>query len=332
MWLTIGHSKAVSALRRGLDAGRTSHAYLFTGPHNVGKMTLAVDLARALNCLGDDKPCGECGQCRRIARGIHPDVRVVGLDTDAGRSRVAIGIDQVREVQREAGLTPYEGSHRVFIFDGVEYMSEEAANSLLKTLEEPPDQVVLLLLTSDDATLPPTLVSRCQLLDLRPVASSLIAQELVSRLGTDAAAADEIARLSGGRPGWAMDAAARPDVLERLKKRLEVMEGVVRGGVEVRFAYAADLAASFARDRDRVRQELTSWLALWRDVLLAKEGVPGLVVHTSMMETLRSLATSLSLAQVASAVNSVWQASDHLERNVNPRLALEDLMLGLPRP
>ena len=218
MWRTIGHDKALNVLRRSLDAGRLSHAYLLAGARHVGKMTLAMDLARAVNCLEDQVPCGRCGQCGRIDRRLHADVQVVGVQADEtgeGRGRVAIGIDRVREVQRDASLKPYEGRSRVFIFDGAEHLSEEAANALLKTLEEPPDQVVLILLTADAGALLPTLVSRCQVLELRPVPSSLIAAELEAHHNVDAARADEIARLTNGRPGWAVNAAASPRFWKR---------------------------------------------------------------------------------------------------------------------
>jgi DNA polymerase-3 subunit delta' len=298
-------------------------------------MALAMDLAQALNCKGEDKPCGLCDQCSRTARGVHADVKVVGVasgESGDGRSRVAIGIDQIRNVQRDASLKPYEGRYRVFIFDGAEHLSEEAANSLLKTLEEPPDQVMLILLSSDAAALPATVVSRCQLLELRPVARSLIASHIESRLDVDSETADEIARLSEGRPGWAIDAATRPEVLERLSERLGTIEEIARGGPERRFAYAADLASDFGKDRDSARRELAIWLSWWRDVLLVKSDVSGFVTHLSRTETLRSVAYSLSSEQVVQAVNAVHETIDYLERNVNPRLALEALMLQLPRP
>lgn len=334
MWRTVGQDKAIHILKRGLARGRFPHAYLLSGAPHVGKMTLAIDLAQALNCLQDDKPCGECSQCRRIARGLHADVNVVAVDAGElgeGRGRVAISIDQVRDVQRQASLKPFEGRHRVFVFDGAEHLSEEAANSLLKTLEEPPDQVVLLLLTSDDGALLPTLVSRCQLLKLRPVSRSLIVRELETRHGVDREKADEVARLSRGRPGWAIDAVSRPGALEQLNKTFGAIEGVISGGMEARFSYAADLAASFGRNRDSVRQELALWLEWWRDVMLAKEGDPGIVTHLSRLGALQPLADALSTAQVARAINAVREAEEQLDRNVNPRLALEAMVLALPR-
>ena len=335
MWRTIGHDRALSVLRRGLSEGRLSHAYLLAGPRQVGKMTLAKELAQALNCTGEERPCGECNQCSRIARGLHADVQVVGVDSNApgdGRSRVAISIEQVREVQREAALKPFEGRHRVFIFDGAEHLSEEAANSLLKTLEEPPDQVALVLLASDSGALVPTVVSRCQLLELRPVPRPLISRNLVSRHDADPARADEIARLSEGRPGWAFEAATDLALVAERSERLEAIEGTVEGGLEERFDYAANLAFSFARNRDLARQELALWLAWWRDVMLVKERAPNLVTHVSRIEILERWAAAFSSRQVAQAISTVLDTIDHLELNVNPRLALEEMVLAIPRP
>ena len=335
MWRTIGHDRAVNTLKRSLHEGRLSHAYLLVGPRHVGKMTLALDLAQAVNCLGEERPCGRCDQCMRVARGLHADIRVVGVTSEPaaqGRSRVAIGIDQVREVRREASLKPYEGRGRVFIFDGAEHLSEEAANSLLKILEEPPEQVTLVLLASDADVLLPTIVSRCHRLELGPLSPTVVARELEDRFDTAADQAREMARLSGGRIGWAFQAAEQPDLLERRAEALAAFEEAVRGGLERRFLYAADLAPSFGASRDAARQKIVLWLEWWRDVLLIKEGVPEFVTNLSRMDTIKAMADALTSAQIVGAVNAVQEVSDYLEHNINPRLALEELMLVLPRP
>ena len=325
----------MNTLKRSLREGRLSHAYLLAGPRHVGKMTLAMDLARAVNCLAEESPCAECTQCRRIAERLHADVRVVGLDTDPaddGRSRVNISIDQVRQVQREASLRPYEGRYRVVIFDGAELLSEEAANSLLKTLEEPPEQVIFLLLASDAGALPPTVVSRCARLELRPLPLSLVARELERRRDLDPERAEEVARMSGGRLGWALRAIDEPDLLERRAVRLAAIEDAVRAGLQRRFSYAADLASTYGESRDMARQELELWLEWWRDVLVVREGVHEIVTNLSRMETLQAVAQALSSAEIVGALGDILETSEYLERNVSPRLALEELMLVLPRP
>ena len=335
MWRTVGHERAVDFLRRGLEQGRVSHAYLIVGPGRVGKMSLALDLARALNCERETRPCTECEQCLRITRGVHADVKTVKRgtgDESNGRRRISIGIDQVRETTREASLKPFEGGYRVFIFDGAEHLTDEASNSLLKTLEEPPDQVVLVLLAASPELLLSTIVSRCQLLELRSLPRELVAREVQTRFGLDTDAAAEIARLSAGSLGWAIEAATEPGVLEALNGKLDSVERLVRGGLEERFAYAASMARAFARDREAVVQELHIWVRWWRDMLVLKEGLDDRVTNSSRTAALRSMADPLSTDQIASAVAALLATVENLGRNANPRLALEGLMLDLPRP
>ncbi len=335
MWRTLGHEKALNLLERSLGEGRLAHAYLLVGPPHIGKRTLALEIARAVNCLQIDKPCGQCNQCRRIEEGRHADVQVVGLETqpaDSGeRARVEVGIDQVREMQRLASLKPYEGNCRVFIFDGVERLSEEAANCLLKTLEEPPDQVLLVLLTSkkgDD--LLPTIVSRCQVLELYPLPVAVVEGELIERWEADQERAKELAHLSGGRLGWAVSAMRDTAILQRRRVRLERIVSTLTGGMEERFAYAAELASLFVRDRDPAREELELWLAFQRDLLLLKEGVDEFIVNITVRQSMEKMAAELSSAQIVNIARATEQAWENLERNANPRLALEVLMLTLP--
>ena len=335
MWRTIGHDRAVTVLSRAVSSGRIFHAYLLEGPGHVGKMILALDLARAVNCVGEERPCNECAQCVRIENGLHADVHVVSVDArdvGDGRSRVAITIDQVREVQRVAGLKPYEGSYRVFIIDGAERLSEEAANSLLKVLEEPPDQVILILLALDARNLLPTLVSRCTRIELRRLPLPLVAREIEARCEIGPDRSNEIARLSGGLIGWALQAASQPDLLEQRETRLAAFEGAIQAGLEERFSYAAGMAIQFGQDRESARQQLDLWLGWWRDILVIIEGRPELAVDLARLDTLKDAARNLSSAHVTGAVRSLLAASEYLDHNVSPRLVLEDLMLALPRP
>jgi len=161
MWQVIGQDKALALLDRSLKENNVAHAYLFVGPRHIGKKTLALNLAQALNCDADKPPCGQCHSCRRILEQKHADVTCIGLD-----SKTEIGIDDIRKLQRLANLPPYEGKRKVFIIDDAEYLSTEAANSLLKILEEPPPKVVWVLLTAEEPRLLPTIVSRCQRLEL----------------------------------------------------------------------------------------------------------------------------------------------------------------------
>ncbi len=333
-WRVRGQDHLVQALQRSLQQDRLSHAYLLVGPPHVGKMTLAQDLARAVNCLADhDRPCGECLQCRRIEGAMHADVQVVELTKDerADRLRTEITIDQVRALQQAAMLKPYEGAYRVFIIDGVERLNQYAANALLKTLEEPPPQVLMLLLTSEEEELLPTIRSRCQRLELRPLSREAVTDLLVDEHGPSVEQARLLARLSGGRLGWAVAAATDANLLEERDRWLARLQEVMDGGLEVRFESARDLAARFGRNRETVREVLGLWIQWWRDLLMLKEEMPELVVNLDRQEALVHMAWRLRTREITAAINELVATLERLEQNANPRLALEVLMLALPK-
>ena len=345
IWNVYGQDHLLRQLEPALKQGRLAHAYLMVGPPHVGKMALALALAQGVNCLaGPGAPCGACVQCRRIAQGQHADVRVIsvgrGAEPRSGREggpvRTVIGIDDVRDVQRQVSLKPYEGACIVIIFDGAEAMSQEAANALLKTLEEPPPQVLLLLLTANEEALLPTIRSRCRTLTLLPVAKAQVVERLTAaphpgKEGqADAAQAERLARLSRGCLGWALAALADPARLEQQEAELEQVRQTCQGGLEERFSYAAELAARFPRDRDSVRESLYLWLRWWRDLLLVKEGAETYVQDPAQLTHLRLQAAQLTTGQVVGFVKALLQTLEALERNASPRLALEALMLRLP--
>ncbi|MDP2726433.1 MAG: DNA polymerase III subunit delta', partial [Dehalococcoidia bacterium] len=148
----LGYPEVTKRLQRELAEGHVSHAYLVLGPTQVGKKVLALELAQALNCLDPSPPCGLCPHCQKIIAGIHPDVQVLGLlaDEKSNRLRKEIGIDQVRALQHDASLHPCWGRYRVFVIDEAQHLSCEAANCLLKTLEEPPSACIIILLATEE--------------------------------------------------------------------------------------------------------------------------------------------------------------------------------------
>lgn len=333
MWRTFGHDKSKRVLQASIAEGRIAHAYMLSGPASIGKMTLALDLSRSLNCLSLEKPCDKCKQCIRIDRGVHADIHFIEVTKDVRdrRHRVLIGIEQIRDVFRELNLKPYEGSFRAVIVDGAEYFSEEAANSLLKTLEEPPEQVVIILLTVDHNIVLPTLVSRCQLLEMRPLSQSKIAGFLQAEHSIQVDKAHEIARLSHGMVGWALRAIQAPDLVEDLMTRLDIIVGVLDAAIEQRFSYANDLAVIFAKDRWNALKELDLWLTWWRDVLLVKHELPKLVINSTRMDFIKTISEVLTIVQIIAVLRSIEDTKRMLDRNANPRLALENLVLSLPK-
>jgi DNA polymerase-3 subunit delta' len=331
MWQVAGQDKAVSILQRSLERGNLAHAYLIVGPPHVGKMTLALDIACALNCESAEPPCGQCPSCQKVVAGNHADVQIVGLiqNEDAAEAKL-ISIDQVRDVQHSASLPPFEGRYKTFIVEDAELLSIEAANCLLKTLEEPADKMIFLLLTTNEKLLPETVISRCQRLELTPLPPPRMEEALQKRWGVEPDKAKLLARLSRGCLGWAVTAAAGDQILSARAQKLENLYAIVRADTEARFDHAARLAAQYAQDRSAVQEILDLWQDWWRDLLLVKTGCQEYVNNTDQLNVLHDMAGHFTLEQVRGCLKSIRAAEVQLKQNANPRLVMEVLMLDMP--
>ena len=332
MWQIIGQDKALNSLKTSIKNERLAHAYLFLGPAHTGKMTLALNLAQALNCSSEDKPCGQCSSCHRILSGNHPDIahisRADGSGSADGPQHKNIIIDQIRQMQQSVILKPYEGGHRAIIIDGAEFMSEEAANALLKTLEEPPQNTIFILLATEEASLLPTILSRCQKVDFKPMPTESIKQVLINNRQLNPQKADILSRISCGAIGWAISAIDDETVLEErssnLGKFIDLMEIDITG----RFEFAAELAALFAKNRVLAGNRLELWLSWWRDLLLTKYSCGQFITNIDKKEILDEHAKIYSPDSIHVMIKSIQDTMRQLEQNANPRLALEVLMLN----
>ena len=333
-WRTLGQDHLIARLQPALEQGRESHAYLLTGPPHVGKLTLAREIAQAVSCLqGPGAPCGECTQCRRIANGLHADVRVVDIEfsrkVEERNTVTTITIGAIREVERVVSLNPFEGPRTVVIIDGAGSMTTDAANALLKTLEEPPPGVLFLLLAADEEALLPTIRSRCQTLALLPMSRRQMIDFLSESHGIDEDEADRLFRLSRGCLGWALQALADPQILDQRQADLERMRETIGAGLASRFSYANEVASLFSSDRPAARELLALWLRWWRDLLLVKQGAEEYLHNADLSEELRAHAETVSVAQIAAFIRRLQDTMAALDANASPRLALETLMLNV---
>ena len=332
-WNLTGHEWAVQLLARDLTAGRLRHAYLFAGTPGIGKRTLALHFAQAINCLhpAAGSPCGECRPCRLIAKGTHPDMPVIqaGQATREGRGSSesrTIKIEQVRELEQQVALSPYEAGYRTPLLLRFHEATAAAQNALLKTLEEPPPQVVLLLTADSPDLLLPTIVSRCQVLLMRPLAVTTVENTLRER-GANAEQAALLAHLSGGRIGWALKAATDETVLEQRNAQLEEMLRLLAAPARDRRDFAEMLGK---RGRLAAADTLELWQTWWRDVLLAASQAQAPLANVDQVEHIQHLAAALDPASIHTFLRALRATGQAIERNANLRLALDVLLFDLP--
>ncbi len=346
-WPVIGHDQPVKILRRSLTTGRLSHAYLFTGPEGVGKRTVALALAMTVNCLGEapagqpwpDTPCMLCPSCARIMRGAHPDVAEISLDTQArfqgdsgkkGAPARELKIDVVRDMQGNIGLNPHTARRKVYLIGDADRLNEEASNCLLKTLEEPPEHSMLVLLAPDEESVLPTISSRCVQIQFRPLSKSLVASSLAEVWGAEEEQAETLAALSGGRLGYAVELLGNEQALARRRAALEEAALLTGAPVLDRIEAAAKYAKRYTDARSELYEMLDEWETWWRDVMVVKAGAADLAVSVDQLTSLNSIARRTPVERAARAVRLIQQTRQQLLENVNPRLALEALTLGLP--
>lgn len=325
-WEMLGHDWAAKLLKEHIVRKSTRHAYLLTGPYGVGRRTLALRFAQALNCPQPPSPgeaCRNCRTCKQIENMQYADLSVVEADRMGG----ILKVDQVRELQRTLALAPYEARYRVALLLRFEESNPSAANALLKTLEEPPSQVILVLTAESGERLLPTIVSRCEVLRLRPLPVQLVEEGLQTLWDLPGDQARLLAHLSGGRPGYALRLHRDPEALANRQTCLDEHHRLLSSNRVARFAYAEKLS----KDRETLRHTLQVWLSYWRDVLLSTAGAAAPLANLDRKAEIEALAEHLTMEAARRTVAALEKTSDLLESNVNARLATDVLLLDLPK-
>ncbi len=331
-WSDIrGHRRTMDVLERAVDTGRVHHAYLFAGPSGIGKRSVALAFAAALNCV--ERPedefreaCGTCVSCRKVWHIQHPDLHVV--EPDGTR----IKIDQIRVIQKAAMTRPYEARHQIVIIDEAHRMTTEAANALLKTLEEPPDTMRLIVVTDQPHNLLDTIRSRCQLVRFAPldpaVVSDLLEAQLVDDEEIDRALFTVAAGYGEGSAGRALEILNSGALEERAEIVSRLRELTNRRPIEL-----LDWAESWAKERNQLGERLETLKVMYRDVMLLEtSGRKERLVNRDLADDLEALADDLNVEEVLARIDLIDDAQSMLDRNVHPQLIAEDLLLKLAPP
>src|SRR5215510_10752719 len=311
----IGNQKIVERLRRKLREDRFPHGLIFSGPEGVGKHTCALMLAKALNCrkaqAGDF--CDVCTSCRKIGSGVHPDVQLITVEEDATQIKIA----QIRQLLTTLGLQPLEGKNKVFIIDPAESLNADAANALLKGLEEPPENSFFILITVNVHEMLLTVRSRCQLYHFTP----LTLDEIRSHGTTDELTIR-----------WSQGSIGRARVLDiaRLKSERELMmdflETVIRAK-EDQFQDLLGVSAEIGRAKQDFESRLEILAVLIADVLYVTEGAPLKVVNVDMRERLQKLASQVSVDRILHMADFLGFIESSLKSNVNRQMLTDVLAI-----
>jgi len=315
----MGHDRIIEVLRRSLRSGKTAHSYLFEGIPGCGRKKTALTLIQALFCTAlPDDACGVCSSCRKVESGNHPDIHHIGPLPD----KRDISIDQLRELQHILSLRPYEAPRKACIIDPSERMSVNAANSLLKTLEEPPGNALIILMTENAGLLLSTVRSRCQLIRFTPLSPEHLLA-LLERIGMLPEAAALVAPMSGGSLQRALDldnealAARREGVLSRVSQ-LSLNK----------IATVFDAAEELSGNREATLELLDMLLSFFRDAVHLGAG-NGDIVNRSVRAAIESIASRRSLPRNIELLDRIYATRRDVQRNANPKLSLDHLFMSM---
>jgi DNA polymerase-3 subunit delta' len=316
----LGQARLVAALWEAIRADRLAHALLVVGPPGSGKRTLARELAKALLCArAEGDACDECRDCRLVEHGNHPDLNLFARD--AAHSNVHI--ETARALQDALALKPFQARRKVAVLEEANLLNEAAANSLLKTLEEPPGDAVILLLTTTLADVLPTIRSRCQVLRMRPLSTAVVAEVLEREHGLAADQAAYAAAMSGGTLGRALEL-SRPDWYDMKRWVVEALAGLRRETVftlsDEMAARAKRLGKTPAAYREALCRTLEFAAAFYRDAVAAGVVPP---VHADQADLLPRGRED----RAARCVERLIDAQDAIAANANPGLVLDAVLL-----
>lgn len=318
-----GQEQIKEHLQNALSTGKVSHAYIINGEKSSGKEFIAKVFAMALQCEeGGKEPCQECRSCRQALSGNHPDIiRVVHEKPNT------ISVDDIRtQVNGDVAIKPYSGKHKVYIMSEAEKMTAQAQNALLKTLEEPPEYAVIMLLTSNVNALLPTIVSRCVVLDMKPVPDEIVRRFLCSQMQVPDYKAEVCVAFARGNIGKAKALASSEDFEKVKAEALSLLKYIQE--MDLNEIIAA--VKKITEYKLEVSDYLDICVIWYRDALLFKatSDVNHLIFREEL-QALRRTAQRSSYEGIENIIKALDTAKKRLDANVNFELVMQMLLMTI---
>lgn len=323
-WPVIGHKKIIQFLQKSIEGGKISHAYLFYGPENLGKKSMAKYFTQTLMCQADakniKKPCGCCQNCQQFIKNIHPDVIWVRREAD----KKNISIDQIRDLKEKISLSGFTNGYKVVIIVNAEEMNKDAANSFLKILEEPPQKSVIILLANKLSSIPETILSRCQVIKFAPVKRTEIAKAIKEEYKISQSQADEIASMAVGLPGRANKFLRNKDFFNNFLADQKLLLKILELGIVERLKIVKEVA-----EAEEVNKIILRWKTLARDLMLLKTNNEELVINQPLKNKIKKIVGNYSFEKINFLACSLNNLSFYLDQNINARLALDNFVINI---
>lgn len=319
----IGHKKQWEYLKRSIENNRVAHAYLFYGPLNVGKRTVALEFVKLLNCYNSDiESCGECISCKNFEKEIYPNLLLIKPEPsesskDDKGSNLAVRIQQINKLKSGLSLSSSDSGYKSAIIDGADAMTYDAQGSLLKILEEPKGKTVIIVIAEQADQLLPTIISRCQLIRFDLIKTEHIEKSLKEN-NVPRELAKEISWLSFGKPGLAVEYYRNPELAELQKKRIKDFIKLSKAPLITRFRYAEVLA----KNTEVMYNSIDVWISYFRELLLESLGKEK---NRFIVPTADWSKTKIrNIIRIIEKIRFVIKTT-----NANPRLALEVLFMKI---
>lgn len=317
----VGQDRIKEYLTNSVKKDNLTHGYIFEGPKNIGKLEIAEVFAQLILCKNSkEKPCEKCSSCIKANAGSHPDIHILKLDENSIKRK------DVDELQTSIYKKPYESKKKIYIIDDSHKMTVQAANTFLKTLEEPPEDTIIIMLTINKDLLLDTIVSRCQIINFDMLASKEVEKILIKEYKIDEEKSKLLAGYSKGNVYKALKILDGEDkTLIYRDEVVDMIDEIFEKGKRAVFDYEK----YFNSRKDSIDEILDILLVWFRDLLFVKEDISDMIINKDKLETLKKQSSGKNSIRLAEVYDIVQNTYDDFNKNVNYNLIIDNMLLKI---